>query len=183
MDNFNKMVGEKLRNLRNEKNLSLSELEKLTGVSKSMLGQVERGISSPTVKTLWKIARGLNVSFSTFVEEDSENYSVVSPENITPFIEKGENYRVYPLFPFEKKKGFEIYFIEIAPGYSHHAEAHYTGVEEYLLLKEGRLEVNIDDRIYQLKEGEALNFKGNKQHVYTNPAATNARAFTVIYYG
>ncbi|MFW6238297.1 MAG: helix-turn-helix domain-containing protein [Halanaerobiales bacterium] len=183
MDDFNQRVGSKLRSLRKKKDLSLSELEKRTGVSKSMLGQIERGDSSPTVKTLWKIARGLNVSFSSFVEEKQEEVTVVSPAEITPFIEKEEDFRVYPLFPFSEEKGFEIYLVEIAPGYTHRSEPHYEGTEEYLLVKEGQLEVVIAGETYSLSPKEAISFKASRKHAYTNTGSETATVYNLIYYG
>ena len=58
-------VGQNLRRLRNGLGLSLDEASKLTGVSKAMLGQIERGESSPTISTLWKISSGLKVNSVT----------------------------------------------------------------------------------------------------------------------
>ena len=60
-------VSENLRRIRKEKGLTLDKTAELTGVSKAMLSQIERGVSSPTIARLWQIATGLNVSFSQFV--------------------------------------------------------------------------------------------------------------------
>ena len=62
MDDINKIVAENLREIRRLRKLSLDGLAELTGVSKSMLGQIEREESNPTLQTLWKIAAGLRVS-------------------------------------------------------------------------------------------------------------------------
>ena len=72
MDN---VLGSNLRKLRTERGLSLDETSKLTGVSKAMLGQVERGESSPTVSTLWKIAAGLKVTFSSLMAAAPKVYA------------------------------------------------------------------------------------------------------------
>ena len=58
MESFN--IGKHLKNIRQNRELSLDEAAEMTGVSKPMLGQVERGQSSPTITTLWKIATGLS---------------------------------------------------------------------------------------------------------------------------
>lgn len=60
-----------LKSLRQQRGWSLSRLAEETGVSKAMLGQIERNESSPTVATLWKIATGLNVPFSAFIVPDA----------------------------------------------------------------------------------------------------------------
>ena len=69
MEDLNLIIGNRLKTIRNNRNLSLSEVSEITGVSKAMLGQIERGQSNPTVSTLWKIANGLKVSFSMFIDE------------------------------------------------------------------------------------------------------------------
>ena len=67
MENLARFLSTTLKQLRQQRGWSLSRLAEATGVSKAMLGQIERNESSPTVATLWKIATGLNVPFSTFL--------------------------------------------------------------------------------------------------------------------
>ena len=64
MGSMNLKIGEKLKSLRNTRTMSLDDVSALTGVSKPMLGQIERGQSIPTVTTLWKIATGLKTPLS-----------------------------------------------------------------------------------------------------------------------
>ncbi|MDU7763234.1 MAG: helix-turn-helix transcriptional regulator, partial [Enterobacter asburiae] len=65
-----------LKTLRQARGWSLSKLADETGVSKAMLGQIERNESSPTVSTLWKIATGLNVPFSAFITPEADRQAV-----------------------------------------------------------------------------------------------------------
>ena len=58
-------VGRELKSIRQSRGLTLDELAEMTGVSKPMLGQIERGQSSPTINTLWKIATGLKAPLSS----------------------------------------------------------------------------------------------------------------------
>ncbi len=66
MEPMNLRIGEKLKSIRMARALSLDDAAALTGVSKPMLGQIERGQSVPTVTTLWKIATGLKTPLSAF---------------------------------------------------------------------------------------------------------------------
>ena len=66
MDNLN--IGQRLKAARQNRNMTLDGLAEITGVSKPMLGQIERGRSSPTVNTLWKIATGMKIPFSSFFQ-------------------------------------------------------------------------------------------------------------------
>ena len=82
MEYLNSMIGKKLKEIRVMKGLSLEDVAKLTGVSKAMLGQIERSVSNPTVSTLWKIATGLKVSFSFFIEDQRNEIELVEKSGI-----------------------------------------------------------------------------------------------------
>lgn len=80
-----------------------------------MLGQIERGESSPTIATLWKIASGFQTSFSSFIDD-------VQPQSQNPIHRAGaaqhlhpldQKIRVMPLFPFDKQLNFELFVIDI----------------------------------------------------------------------
>lgn len=182
MTSINEKIATKLKQIRNSRGLSLEQVAELTGVSKAMLGQIERGASNPTVTTLWKIATGLKVSFSSFVEEEEPDVSVVSLSNITPIIEAEGDYKVYPIFPFKQEKQFEIYMIFLGASGRHESEAHQAGVEEYITVLEGELELQIGDQSYTICEGEAVRFHADKPHVYINRQPTPLRFQNLIYY-
>ncbi|ADL12650.1 helix-turn-helix domain-containing protein [Acetohalobium arabaticum] len=182
MEDIDLNIGTKLHQIRKKKGYSLSKLEEVTEVSKSMLGQIERGTSNPTVKTLWKIAKGLNVSFSTFIEEESSEVSIVSPADTKPLIEDDSNYLVYPLFSFEQKKRFEIYNIELKPNHNHQAEAHFPGVEEYIIVSKGTLELIIAGQTYQVPTESTIHFPADKSHTYCNNTESIVKAYVLVYY-
>lgn len=69
MENINLILSKNLKYLRNERKLSLDKLADLTGISKTMLGQIERGESNPSITTVWKIANGLKISFTALINE------------------------------------------------------------------------------------------------------------------
>ena len=63
MESMNKIVARNVKTLREKSNLSMDQLVRLSGVSKSMLAQIEKGEANPTISTLWKISNGLKVPF------------------------------------------------------------------------------------------------------------------------
>lgn len=168
MKNLNLIIGNKLKNIRNKRNLSLDEVAKLTGVSKAMLGQIERGQSNPTVSTLWKISTGLKVCFSLFIDESQYDLKVVDQNDISPIIEDNNRMKLYPIFPFDANKGFEIFTIELEPDCNHISTPHNDGVEEYIIVTEGKIEINIDDKKFILQKGNSIRFMANKPHTYKN---------------
>lgn len=67
MEDVQSIIARNVKLLREQKKLSLEKMAEVTNVSKTMIGQIERGESTPTITTLWKIANGLKVSFSELI--------------------------------------------------------------------------------------------------------------------
>lgn len=97
--------------MRKDKGWSLDKAAEATGVSKAMLGQIEREESSPTIATLWKIASGFHTAFSTFIEDIQTDFSASvyragEAQHVHPTNAK---IRVLPLFPFDSQLHFEVF--------------------------------------------------------------------------
>ena len=182
MKSLNLIIGNKLKDIRNKRNLSLDESAKLTGVSKAMLGQIERGQSNPTVSTLWKIATGLKVPFSFFTDEDQDDLKVVYQKDINPIIEDNNRMKLYPIFPFDARNGLEIFTIELEPGCNHISTPHDDGVEEYIIVTEGRIEVTVNERKFILQKGNSIRFMANKPHTYKNINQDRSTFQNIIFY-
>lgn len=182
MESIQKNIGKNLLNIRKNRRLSLDKTAELTGVSKAMLGQIERGESNPTVSTLWKIANGLRVSFSSLMKEENKYVNFVSKQEITPIIDDDGKYQVFSLFPFEVGKQFELFSVCLDAHYYHEAEGHHDGVEEYILVQKGILEVVLNEEVYEVTEGDALHFHADQPHIYRNSLDVTTHFFIVIFY-
>jgi transcriptional regulator with XRE-family HTH domain len=176
------LVAQNLKRIREEKKLSLDRLADLTGVSKSMLGQIERGESSPTISTIWKISNGLKVSFTSLLNAPQTDTAIIQKANIKPLIEDNGNYRLYPLFPIEEGRHFEIYSIEIENGGYLSAEAHPAGTQEFLTVFSGELTVRVNDEEYCIREGDAIRFRADRPHSYHNSGKVLTKLNLVIHY-
>jgi transcriptional regulator with XRE-family HTH domain len=108
-----------LKTLRQARGWSLSKLADETGVSKAMLGQIERNESSPTVSTLWKIATGLNVPFSAFITPEADRQAVFDPQQQAMVVK--------PLFPWDETLRFDHFSITLAPGALSESTPHEAG--------------------------------------------------------
>ena len=105
-------IGNALRKLRFDRDLTLEEASKLTGVSKAMLGQIERGESNPTVSTLWKISSGLKISFSELLSSQTSDLDPIDIQKLDPVYESGGKMELYTVFPFDPISGFEYFYIK-----------------------------------------------------------------------
>ena len=176
------LIGNRLREIRKSLSISLENASRLTGVSKPMLGQIERGQSTPTVTTLWKIATGLKVPLSSFLQERQSDYAVVDIHSEEPVSEDGGKMRVYPVFPYDPVQSMEMFFIEFDPGCRHDSERHADGVEEYVMVVSGKLQLTVGGEEVELAEGEAIHFRADVDHEYNNPFERGCTAYNIIFY-
>lgn len=176
------VVGKRLKTIRTEKQLSLDEVSRLTDVSKPMLGQIERGQSSPTITTLWKIAVGLKIPLSSLLEEEDKECTVVDIQSKEAIVEENGTMRVYPIFSFDPNRNIEIYYIELVAGCHHTAKAHSGGVEEYVFVIQGCIEMVIDDKKIILHENQTLRFQADVIHAYNNPYSSPCVIYNMVFY-
>lgn len=182
MDQITKNIGENLKRIRQERGISLEKTAELTGVSKAMLGQIERGDSNPTVTTLWKIANGLRMSFSSLIHQEQPSVTLIKKEEVEPLKGDGGRYNVYPFIPFDPEKQFEVYFMTLEPGAAHESEPHHTGVEEYIFVNDGTLDVEVNGNLYTVQTDDAIRFDGDRHHTYRNNGQGVMKCLVVIHY-
>ena len=182
MDSINLVVAENLKRFREERKLSLDAVSKLSGVSKSMLGQIERGEVNPTISTVWKIANGLKLSFTELMSRPETNYEAIDTKQIQPLLEDEGKYRNYPMFSFDSERRFEIFYIELDAASRLEAEPHPVGTQEFITVFSGRLEVRVNNEKFSIATGGALRFKADCPHQYQNPGNEICRISMVIYY-
>ncbi|AIR66267.1 helix-turn-helix domain-containing protein [Cedecea neteri] len=164
-----------LKGLRQARGWSLTFAAKQTGVSKAMLGQIERNESSPTVATLWKIATGFNVPFSVFLEAGSAPVRPV-------FDPQQREMVVVPIFPYDPHLRFDHFSICLAPGALSESSAHDSGVIEHVVVISGVLDMNVDGEWRTLQAGEGLKFHGDRPHAYRNSGGDETHFHSLIHY-
>ncbi len=170
-------IASTLKSLRKKRGWSLDKTAQETSVSKAMLGQIERGESSPTIATLWKIASGFNVPFSLFIA--IEQHSAGKAKTIHPSDDK---IQVLPLFPYDEETKCEIFLIELLPECEHISSPHKPGVIEHVLVTDGVMEVFLSDSWKPLKKGEGLRFYADQIHGYRNLSEQTSIIHDVIHY-
>lgn len=150
----------KLRDVRAASGLSLSKVAELTGVSKAMLGQIERGESSPTIAILWKIAKGFQLPLSALIDTTLGDPSVFQTVTFPGSIE------VKIVFPFDPALGAETFHVNLSPNQSHTSPAHAAGVTEEVFVLSGTLEILRGDDWMPLQAGQGLRFAADIPHGY-----------------
>lgn len=176
-------VGESLRRLRNERGLSLEKLAQLAGVSRAMLGQIELGQSTPTIKTLWKISRALEVPFSALLSgKDSPGTIVLRAVQTRRLTNEKGTFVSRALFPLGGPRRVEFYELHLAAGAEEHAVPHSPGTTEMLVVNRGQLEIGIRGETFKLAPGDVISFEADAPHVYRNLAPIETIAYLVMTY-
>lgn len=169
MDHLTQQLGQRLRLCRQQRGWSLDRLAAACGVSKAMLGQIERGESSPTVVTLWRIAGGLGLAFSDLMTGHAADWQPFQLQS-TPAASQvfGDGIRVTPLLPFEPQLGYELLKVELPVGCVYQSVAHEPGAIEQVLPLSGSLSVCVDGVWHALGAHGVLRFAADVAHGYRN---------------
>lgn len=176
-------IGQQLRHIRTESGWSLTRAAKETGVSKAMLGQIERNESSPTISTLWKIATGFHKPLSVFIDRllVTEEDDKVREDPIV--FSRNHDLKAKLLFPFDPRFGFEMFAIKLLPQQTHLSDAHDKGVFEHIIVISGSMEVKIKGQWKSLFEGDMIRFAADRSHGYRNSDKNDTVLFhNIIYY-
>lgn len=179
---INEIVAENLKRLRTERNLSLGTLSELSGISKVMLSQIEKGETNPTINTLWKIANGLKVPYTALMDKH-ENTTVVIKKSDTSYqVTEEGHYRIYCYYPNTPHRNFELFQIEIDEGYEYTSYGHSEKSEEYIMILEGELTITIGDKSYLVSQNDTVNFTASVRHNYRNSGKGILRAVVINFY-
>jgi transcriptional regulator with XRE-family HTH domain len=176
-------VGANLRRLRLRRGLSLERLAEASGVSRSMLGQIELGQSAPTVNVVWKIARALDVPFSALLSDTARSSLTILTSAQSKRLASADGAFVSrALFPYDLPRRVEFYELRLQPGGTEEAVAHAPGTHENLVVSSGRLEMTVAGERHLLEAGDAILFAADVAHRYHNPGEAPAILYLVMTY-
>jgi len=172
------IIADNIKWYRSEKGWSLSVAAQKTGVSKAMLGQLERQESSPTMATMWKLAKGFELPLSVLIEQRNQNQELRSAQHEN--LDDAFEYRT--LFAFDPVLACEVFSLRLAPGKISMSTAHAIGVVEDIVMLSGELDMLLDDQWQRLVAGDVLRFNADQKHGYKNPGTEDAVFHNIIHY-
>jgi transcriptional regulator with XRE-family HTH domain len=176
-------VGATLAALRAQRGLSLDELSRLAGVSKSMLSQIERNQANPTVAVVWRLANALGVPVGQMLGEARPAPPAIEavPAHNLPSLKSPDGLcELRILGPIELAGQFEWYQLTVQPGGSLDSQAHEPGSREHLTVHSGTLEVQAGPESARLRHGETARYAVDVPHRIHNPGKTTAQALLVV---
>jgi transcriptional regulator with XRE-family HTH domain len=176
-------VGATLAALRQAQSLSLDELSRKAGVSKSMLSQIERNQANPTVAVVWRLATALGVAVGELLTDakPAPPSLVTVPAHSMPSLKSPDGRcELRILSPIELAGRFEWYELVVQAGGALESAPHEPGSREHLTVLNGTLEVVSGDEHARLKHGETARYAVDKPHAIRNAGKASATALLVV---
>lgn len=170
----------RLREARQRQGMSLDAVAKLSGVSRSMVSQIERGESSPTVATLWNLTRALQVDFAGLLDPQAATViEVVTAAQAPRIAGHGKGCRITILSPPEQAGRYEVYDIRLEAGGELVSEPHGPGTQEHLTVIEGAVEVAAGEEARGLLTGDTAHYRADVAHRIAASEGA-ARVFLIV---
>ena len=174
-------VGPNLRRLRTRRGLSLERLAQRSGVSRSMLSQIELGQTAPTVTVLWKIARSLAVPFSALIGPAHGGAPQVLRARDSRVLTNQEgSFSSRALFPPGDRPRSEFFELRLKVGAHEQAQPRAPGTVANLVVGAGTVDVDVDRGSHHLEAADAILFACDVSHAYRNAGRAEALLYLVV---
>lgn len=174
-------VGINIMNHRKQINISLDELSKRSGVSKSMLSQIEQEKTNPTVITLWKIARALDVPMEELMETGNDSQIEVLRCDDAPVTYSEDKSCIIRInSPIHMADNLELYFMSFKPRGHHNSTPHFPNVEEFFTVISGKFRITSGNKSTVLNQGDTARYRADLDHSIENLTDKQAQGYLVV---
>ena len=169
----------RLKEARQAQGLNLDAVAKLSGVSRSMVSQIERGESSPTIATLWNLTRALQVDFAGLLDDSAgDRIEVLRAADVPSIENRGAGCTIRILSAPEDAGRHEVYELRFAEGGVLDSQPHRRGAREHLTVIDGKLVVTSGDATQKIGQGDTARYAADVPHRITSDRPS--RAFLVV---
>lgn len=172
-------LAEALRSARKARGLSLDAVARLSGVSRSMVSQIERGESSPTVATLWNLTQALQVDFAGLLAGRGGGIEVVRAEAAPVIAARGKGVSIRILSPPESVGSHEVYELNFAANGVLDSAPHRSGCREHLTVITGQIGLVSGEDEARLAPGDTARYPADRPHSLS-AADGPARAILIV---
>ena len=178
----NPALGKTIQRLRKAYNMSLGELSEQSGVAKSIISQIERNETNPTLSTVYRLSRALDTTMEQVLKTDSGSAFLEHQQKSgIPILESQDGLcRLAIAGPLNLVSQLQWYDFRAKQGGVLESDPHPAGTVEHLYLLKGEIEVTTGDDTKRLKLGEALRFRGDLPHRIVNVGEGDAHATMVL---
>jgi len=175
-------LGQTILRLRTADKMSLGDLSESSGVAKSMISQIEKNETNPSLATLSRLSQALGTSVEAIVSQGSDGSALVQKTTIqdTPLLKSEDGLcELRIIGSIDTVQWVQWYDFRAEPGGVLESSPHPDGSVENLTLLSGEARVEVEDERWTAKAGETLRYRADRPHKITNIGQTPVHATMV----
>jgi transcriptional regulator with XRE-family HTH domain len=183
-DAINTHLGRRVKELRAERRWSLDAMAAASGVSRSMLSQIEREQANPTLAVTLRIARAFGLSLGDLLESPgaASSLTVIRADDHAYHYKSDKDCQIRTLSPLNLEKDVEFYEIRLRPGGALRSSPHFEGTREFLTVNTGVITVTSGRDTEKLAPGDSAHYRADVPHAIVNSGKTAAILFLIVVY-
>lgn len=184
IDPASKVLCERVTELRQRNNFTLDQLAAASGVSRSMLSQIERGQANPTLAVTFRIAQAFGLSIGELVDDPAASGSIEIVHGNDPnnLFRADSECQIRTLFPLHMEKNVEFYEVVIQPGASLDSSAHFDGTRELFTVARGQAAISAATTQCELDQGDSAHYRADVEHAIRNVGNEPLTGYLVVTY-
>lgn len=183
-DPASQLLCERVSELRKLHGFTLDQLAAASGVSRSMLSQIERGQANPTLAVTFRIAQAFGMSIGELVDDPaaSANIEVIHGNDPNHLFSSDGRCQIRTLSPLHMEKNIEFYELRMQPGGALISSPHFDGTRELLTVATGRATLVSGSTSCELEQGDSAHYRADVEHTITNAGDGETTAYLVVTY-
>jgi transcriptional regulator with XRE-family HTH domain len=183
-ESINEDLGRRVKKLRSDRGWSLEELASVSGVSRSMLSEIERERANPTLSVTYRIARAFGLSLQDLIEsaDSASSIQVTRADDKAQIFRSDKLCQIRTLSPLNLEKDIEFYEIRLPTNGSLASQPHVDGTREFLIVKEGGVNLQSGNFNESLSKGDSATYRADVAHCLTNSGKRESVLFLVVLY-
>jgi transcriptional regulator with XRE-family HTH domain len=183
-DAINEDLGRRVKKLRGDRGWSLEELASASGVSRSMLSEIERQRANPTLSVTYRIARAFGLSLQDLLEsaDSASTIQTIRATDRAQIFRKDKQCQIRTLSPLNLEKDVEFYELRLPPNGALRSQPHVDGTREFLTVEEGEVELQSGNSSETLGKGDSATYRADVAHTIVNNGKKEAVLFLVVIY-
>jgi transcriptional regulator with XRE-family HTH domain len=182
---INENLGKRVKKLRGDRGWSLEELASVSGVSRSMLSEIEREKANPTLTVTFRIARAFGLTLQELIESAEASASkiqIIRASDRAQVFRSDKQHEIRTLSPLNLEKDVEFYEVRLRPGGALRSQPHFEGTREFLTVEEGSVRIESDQDTDELTKGDSGTYRADVAHAIVNTGKADALVFLVVIY-
>ena len=178
------LLCERVRELRKKRGWTLEQLSVASGVSRSMLSQIERGRANPTLGVAFRIAQAFGMALGEMIDAPSaaSKIETIRAGDRKHMFRSDRYVRLRTLSPLHLEKDVEFYEVRLRPGGALRSDPHFTGTSEFLAVEEGSVRIRAAEDACELHKGDSAHYPADVPHAIENTGECEAVVFLVDIY-